>query len=1737
MTLYLPRDTLRTFEAEQFEKRAKERTADAWGQNALKQAQARISQAARLRRETPAPFQTMLTPQRPGQPEVGLTQRPTTRTPVLQPQRPQPEYGLTRRREEQPDPRQEESALWAAQALDRVKNLLGEAKDTAGEKISQGAEAIQTTLGGGGEPGVLKWADLIQKNAEKYGVPANIIAGLMEIESSGNPEAQSPMNYDARGNPIGRAQSLMQVMPFHFREGENPMDPETNMRVAIERVLKPAYDRLGDWTKAAAAYFGAIDAQGNITGASDVTGTSGNEYVRRFQEAASKYTNLAAMGGQAPVDTEGSPLARAAGYVFPVEGYTGEIDLHHGAQEGTGGSDIFAAEGTPVKVMRGGTVTSAGYTDIGGNFVMIEGDDGNQYYYAHMDRTPAVETGQKIGAGAYLGGVGETGNAKGTGAHLHLGVGPSIVTGTGPMGGTGGSFDAVGLLRSVLGGETVENPSPSVAARPPNPMPRVSPLLERPEPLEFRRRTPMEPVAPRERRPLIAGMGLDAEALRSGVDTLGRMAGETAETVTERGGVILGGVARGAQVFGEEVGRQAGLAGRELARFATDLGQETSELLAERMEPETARRLSRAEAAVADPERARMNRLAGISPLDLEITREGTEPFRSPGYLQPASYEEQRSPYDMTPEEAEGPLAGLARLPEGVGGAVEDAAAMTRGGSAASSRDQFRETLAEPFDADEYSSRAPLAPVAEAGTELGRAFVPPIGQSSEEAMRRTETLENLRGLVETPGRMIGDVIRGAAEPVGEALEPFGRLREEMLPSPLELSMMSPRELRKFLDTEDDPTGVNFWEMGEQAARTQLGATGTPTEREVARSARDAYLAFGVAGSDVSRVAKNVPRALASDPAYQKTARMYESPPVEEGARSSLWRGFVRRATDRSIDLKHFQEQAQKNLGRPLRADEMAYELSRLNADSAAAVRVQKSLGPAVQSVGRDYNLLTQYLTHQNNLDIARATGNADRVFPGGIRAADSQRVIETMQGELAPQRLAKIEQAADEIWGFGRSLLERKRDSGLISGDLYQELTRRYPHYVPTKILDYLADTEARFPGRKLSVNDTGLKRLTAEGTSKEREDPIASLVRLAYQTETLTRKNDAARAFIRLREAHPEGELIEELVGETANRTAGRNFEKISVFEDGARHVYRMPKHLAEAVKMESTAQVPGVSTIMNIARMGMTSRNPVFLASNSIMDASTFAVRASLREGGPQHLPRVMVELTKAYVDTFKGLTRGQFAGEMTQRYLEGGGGMFGFFSQNQRGVAEATRHLRRNGVVLDNAEDAMKMVRDLATFKPIQEIGERIELAPRVAQMRLAEKRGANAVESVIQGRTVTIDFAQGGTWSKFINQFVPFFNVGIQSGAQIPRAFRENPKAFVGTVGATLVGPTVAAESWNRSDPQRSRDYEDVPQYLKDAGIVLMLPVDPQESVTGERQPQYLYIPTREFSPFVVATREAAGRVLGEDPREWASLLQGAAQSVLPAETAFDFVPVGLSTGVQLQANEDFFRGRNVVSKWTESEATDTAHAIANLIEEAARAAGDEQAQVSGAAVEFAVRDYLGGGGGAALAAGDLIGALASGEGIERRDDRIQSLPGIGGLVGRFVRDSGGELFYRARDERVSDEAARVLREHNLDINITPVSDTIKGLPLSRAQQTKYQSTVNIIVNDLLPMVAETPAWQAAPREGKEKVVRELVSRAREAGQAVVLPDLAEEGESERLMKRMVEEIRREERARR
>ena len=127
----------------------------------------------------------------------------------------------------------------------------------------------------------------------------------------------------------------------------------------------------------------------------------------------------------APAPAPLPPPASSADGVFPVVGswQFGASGSQFGADRGTRkheGQDITAPEGSPVVAPVAGTVSRTTYQPDGaGEYVVLDGTDGRDYFFAHcMRNSTAVSVGTPVVAGAQLCRAGSTGRS--SGPHLHF---------------------------------------------------------------------------------------------------------------------------------------------------------------------------------------------------------------------------------------------------------------------------------------------------------------------------------------------------------------------------------------------------------------------------------------------------------------------------------------------------------------------------------------------------------------------------------------------------------------------------------------------------------------------------------------------------------------------------------------------------------------------------------------------------------------------------------------------------------------------------------------------------------------------------------------------------------------------------------------------------------------------------------------------------------------------------------------------------------------------------------------------------------------------------------------------------------------------------------------------------------------------------------------------------------------------------------------------------------------------
>jgi peptidoglycan LD-endopeptidase LytH len=164
------------------------------------------------------------------------------------------------------------------------------------------------------------------------------------------------------------------------------------------------------------------------------------ERAAAAREAAAK-----AASDKSPRTARSSPSAGAAGaaakptgsiaggpWVCPVQGphsFSNDYGQPRPGGRSHQGNDILAPRGTPVVANVAGTMQQHP-NGLGGLAYFLEGDDGKEYYGAHLDSFSGA-TGH-VPIGTVIGYVGNTGDAAGGPTHLHFEIHPSGHTPTNP---------------------------------------------------------------------------------------------------------------------------------------------------------------------------------------------------------------------------------------------------------------------------------------------------------------------------------------------------------------------------------------------------------------------------------------------------------------------------------------------------------------------------------------------------------------------------------------------------------------------------------------------------------------------------------------------------------------------------------------------------------------------------------------------------------------------------------------------------------------------------------------------------------------------------------------------------------------------------------------------------------------------------------------------------------------------------------------------------------------------------------------------------------------------------------------------------------------------------------------------------------------------------------------------------------------------------------------------------------
>ena len=144
--------------------------------------------------------------------------------------------------------------------------------------------------------------------------------------------------------------------------------------------------------------------------------------------------SLAMAAALSPPSTAAAPAPDGGleyfSHVFPVAGAhgtrgpIGEFGAPRSGERTHEGFDIVAFCGAAVVAARGGRVRRVGFDPVlYGNFALVHGvGERRSYFYTHLRRPAVVREGEAVWTGERIGAVGDTGNARSIGCHLHFEV-------------------------------------------------------------------------------------------------------------------------------------------------------------------------------------------------------------------------------------------------------------------------------------------------------------------------------------------------------------------------------------------------------------------------------------------------------------------------------------------------------------------------------------------------------------------------------------------------------------------------------------------------------------------------------------------------------------------------------------------------------------------------------------------------------------------------------------------------------------------------------------------------------------------------------------------------------------------------------------------------------------------------------------------------------------------------------------------------------------------------------------------------------------------------------------------------------------------------------------------------------------------------------------------------------------------------------------------------------------------
>jgi len=770
----------------------------------------------------------------------------------------------------------------------------------------------------------------------------------------------------------------------------------------------------------------------------------------------------------------------------------------------------------------------------------------------------------------------------------------------------------------------------------------------------------------------------------------------------------------------------------------------------------------------------------------------------------------------------------------------------------------------------------------------------------------------------------------------------------------------------------------------------------------------------------------------------------------------------------------------------------------------------------------------------------------------------------------------KINSAAQQLWEVNRTvLLQRARNGGRISEAAMQVLLTKHPHYLPIyrEGVPQDLDVFGNFTSAEVAnLSENFIKHLSAFGSEKRVEDPLARWMTMLVKNEVDIARNDTAKEMIRALEQWQEA-AGEQLVfrGDTPVPDSAR----VEWWEDGERQIAWIPTQfakVAKALEKEPANIVTSMFTpLANVLRLGTTQLNLPFTVVNTLRDLMTAWYNeglhpfkeeywqgwaAALTHGELWHEAAQAGVLGAGMGDTFRNLkdidTRnraialgvsvrsGKEALAIAPRTWE----MLQRIGREAAGIAEAKRAGNDELAKLRTQRfwDDLGLVA-MAGPRMIMSLNEVAETATRLAGYQHLKGKGVKGHDLTIRAREITIDFAKAGTWMQMINRVVPFTNAQEQAAIKTWQVLKRDPtKALLASI--PFVAASVLIYYWNKryESSQGIPDYE----YLYNWPIVIgetELPPDPEyPDEPVQTVPVYLRIPKGPIAAAMTALPEALLRIAyAQGDRtalgHVANAVKAMVESLSPVEinaTLANPLP-GFGSVAEVLANRNLFTLREVVPSYERSsrppelqygpQTSDTVVGIVTGFDRALGVLGIEG--LSPRVLEHLIRSNTGGVGEQVLFMMDLV---ANGLGYQPEAPGAAKQPekntwqklATNPFTKRFVGMAGNEST-RVAWEDVDKQRAEIQRAYykNAEVKRFGIGTALPGESISiegvdrkltPTQRGEIMARTAELAIPALDKLVASKAYKAMSDADKEAALRAMKSKLQAYAREEVAADL-------------------------